>query len=179
MPSPPLSWGPGVAGPISGLPTDLLPAGERRAPAPSPVLHRPTAVEMHIGCTGEGFARARGFTRDTLRRWDLDHCADDAVLVLTELASNAVAHAVPRALGGDQDVRLGLALGPTHLTLTVSDPADAPPVCRPPDGYALEEHGRGLCLVDALSDEWGWTPRPPAGKTVWARLSTRSHLPPI
>jgi two-component sensor histidine kinase len=134
---------------------------------------------LRIGCTGEGFARARSFTRDTLRQWDLDHRSDDAVLVLTELASNAVAHAVPRAARGEHGVRLGLALDPTHLMLAVSDPADAPPVCRPPDGHALEEHGRGLRLVEALSEEWGWTPRPPAGKTVWAKLSTGSTLPPI
>jgi anti-sigma regulatory factor (Ser/Thr protein kinase) len=161
------------------LTSGVVPSGERRVRRPSAVIHRPTAVEVRIGCTGEGFARARSFTRDTLRGWDLDHRTDDAVLVLTELASNAVAHGVPRAAGGEHDVRLGLALDPTHLTLAVSDPADAPPVCRPPDGYGLEEHGRGLCLVDALSEEWGWTPRPPAGKTVWAKLSTGSNLPPI
>ncbi|MFC9132597.1 hypothetical protein ACFT4A_37975 [Streptomyces sp. NPDC057099] len=33
----------------------------------------------------------------------------------------------------------------------------------------LPEHGRVLCVVDALSEEWGRTPRPPAGKTIRAR----------
>ncbi|MEU5364281.1 ATP-binding protein [Streptomyces sp. NPDC005925] len=134
---------------------------------------------MRIGCTGEDLALARRFTRDTLRQWGLDHCTDDAVLVLTELASNAVSHAVPRAAGREQDVRLGLRVDPRHLTLSVSDPADAPPVCRPAGGWALEERGRGLRLVDALSDEWGWSPRDPAGKTVWAKLPTGPNVPPL
>ncbi|MFC9502098.1 ATP-binding protein [Streptomyces sp. NPDC057002] len=73
-------------------------------------------------------------------------------------------------------VRLGLRLDPTHLPVTVSDPDDRPPVHTPADGSAPEEHGRGLCIVDALSEERGWIPCPPAGKTVRARSST---CPPI
>ncbi|WP_282087071.1 ATP-binding protein [Streptomyces tendae] len=135
---------------------------------------RPTAAALRVACGGEGFARARVFTRDTLRGWSLGHRGDDAVLVITELISNAVTHAVPSAAAGAPEVRLGLALGPGVLTLTVSDPGDDAPVFNPSDGSALREHGRGLCIVDALAEEWGWTPRPPAGKTVWATLSTRS-----
>ncbi|MFI7393083.1 MULTISPECIES: ATP-binding protein [Streptomyces] len=135
---------------------------------------RPAAAALRVACGGEGFARARVFTRDTLRGWSLDHRGDDAVLVITELISNAVTHAVPSAAAGAPEVRLGLALGPGVLTLTVSDPGDNAPVFNPSDGSALREHGRGLCIVDALAEEWGWTPRPPAGKTVWATLSTRS-----
>ncbi|WP_143589937.1 ATP-binding protein, partial [Streptomyces africanus] len=73
------------------------------------------------------------------------------------------------------EIRLGFLLDPTHLLVTVSDPDDHPPVYAP-TGSALAEHGRGLGIVDALSEEWGWTPCPPAGKTVWARLST---CPPL
>jgi anti-sigma regulatory factor (Ser/Thr protein kinase) len=108
-----------------------------------------------------------------LRGWALDRHADDAVLVITELASNAVTHAVPSAAAGAPEVRLGLALDRDHLMLTVSDPGDNAPVFSPSGDPALAEHGRGLCIVDALAEEWGWAPRPPAGKTVWAKLSTR------
>ncbi|MGW8063767.1 ATP-binding protein [Streptomyces ziwulingensis] len=129
---------------------------------------------LRIACSGEGFARARFFTRDTLSDWSLGRYADDAVLVITELASNAVSHAVPSVTAGVPEVRLGLALGSGHLMLTVSDPGDNAPVLTPSGDSALQEHGRGLCIVDALAEEWGWTPRPPAGKTVWAKLSTRT-----
>ncbi len=180
LPSQPLPWGAGVADQTRGLPSHVLPAGERRPWRSVALAPRPTAVEMRIGCSGEGLARARRFMRDTLRQWGLDHCTDDAVLVFTELASNAVSHAVPRAAEGEQDVRLGLSFDPRHLTLSVSDPAaDAPPVCRPVNGWNLEERGRGLCLVDALSDEWGWSPRRPVGKTVWAKLPTGPNVPPL
>ncbi|MGW4544771.1 ATP-binding protein [Streptomyces violaceorubidus] len=139
-----------------------------------PVLGgRPSAAALRVACSGEGFARARVFTRDTLRGWSLDHRGDDAVLVVTELVSNAVTHAVPSPAAGVPEIRLGLALDSGDLTLTVSDPGDDMPVFHPSDGSALREHGRGLCIVDALAKEWGWTPRPPAGKTVWATLSTR------
>ena len=44
---------------------------------------------------------------------------------------------------------------------------------RPEDVADLTESGRGLLLVDALADAWGWAPRPDSGKDVWFRLPTR------
>ncbi|KQW07192.1 ATP-binding protein [Streptomyces sp. Root369] len=147
---------------------DAGPAGE--------TLRRPVplgSAALLVNCSGEGFARARAFTRETLSCWSLDHRSDDATLVITELAANAVAHAVLRpAAGGTTEVWLGLSLDPAHLLVTVSDPADEPPAYAPADVTALREHGRGLYIVDALAEEWGWTSRPPAGKSVWAKLST-------
>ncbi len=167
---------------FGGLPRTARPAaGQGPWPfaAPDAKSHvresGPDSAVLRVACSAEGFARARVFTRETLSGWSLDRHADDAVLVITELVSNAVVHAVPSAAAGAPEIRLGLALGPGHLTLTVSDPGDNGPVRTPSDGSALREHGRGLCIVDALADDWGWTPRPPAGKTVWATLTTR-HL---
>ncbi|MFK4101955.1 ATP-binding protein [Streptomyces sp. NPDC019531] len=142
----------------------------QRPSTPRPLV----SAALLVSCSGEGFARARTFTRETLGCWSLGHRSDDATLVITELAANAVAHAVPPAAGGAAEVWLGLALDPVHLMVTVSDPGDAPPAYTPPDVSALREHGRGLYIVDALAEEWGWTSRPPAGKTVWAKLSTTS-----
>ncbi|MFD4613091.1 ATP-binding protein [Streptomyces sp. NPDC058451] len=132
------------------------------------------AAALRIDCGREGFARARAFTRETLGRWSLDHCSDDAALVVTELAANAATHAVPYAPPGDTAVWLGLAVDAAQLIITVSDPCAGRPVRRTPAGFGLLEHGRGLRLVDALAEDWGWTPRPPAGKSVWVRLPTRS-----
>lgn len=156
---------------------DAGPAGATvRRPGPAGALQRLGPVDsatLLISCSREGFARARAFTRETLRCWSLDHRSDDATLVITELAANAVAHAVLRpAAGGAAEVWLGLSLDPAHLLVTVSDPADEPPAYTPADVTALREHGRGLYIVDALAQEWGWTSRPPAGKSVWAKLST-------
>jgi hypothetical protein len=115
-------------------------AASRSGGLPHALGDAPAAAALRVACSGTGFARARVFTRDTLRGWSLDPRGDDAVLVVTEL---------------------------------ISDPGGDMPVFHPSDGSALREHGRGLCIVDALAEEWGWTPRPPAGKTVWATLSTR------
>ncbi|WP_371667628.1 ATP-binding protein [Streptomyces sp. NBC_00289] len=151
------------------------------APGEQPFAKPPWAsgtvqpVALRIACSGEGFARARAFTHETLHRWSLGHRSDDAALVITELAANAVEHGVPRAPRADPEVWLRLVLDPAHVLLAVSDPGDNPLPCHPVDDLQLRENGRGLCIVDALAEEWGWTPDPPAGKTVWARLST---LPP-
>ncbi|MBB6417529.1 anti-sigma regulatory factor (Ser/Thr protein kinase) [Streptomyces sp. AK010] len=133
------------------------------------------STALRVECSREGFARARSFTRDTLHGWSLDHRCDDATLVITELTANAATHAARRC-PGVPEIRLGFLLDPTHLLVTVADADDNPPVYAP-TGASLEEHGRGLCIVDALSEEWGWAPTPPAGKTVWARLSTRPATP--
>lgn len=150
-----------------------------RRPVPTVGRRRPlsggplVSAALLVSCSGEGFARARAFTRETLSCWSLAHRSDDATLVITELAANAVAHAVLRpAAGGAAEVWLGLALDQAHLLVTVSDPGDEPPAYTPADVCSLREHGRGLYIVDALAEEWGWTSRPPAGKTVWAKLST-------
>ncbi|MFE2210713.1 ATP-binding protein [Streptomyces canus] len=156
-------------------PSQAVPEAGDAGPA-GKTVRRPGPLDtaaLLISCSREGFARARAFTRETLSCWSLDHRSDDATLVITELAANAVAHAVLRpAAGGAAEVWLGLSLDPAHLLVTVSDPADEPPAYTPADVTTLREHGRGLYIVDALAQEWGWTSRPPAGKSVWAKLST-------
>ncbi|MGA5895392.1 ATP-binding protein [Streptomyces venetus] len=178
---------PGEVAAHTGAPgtSDTLPAGPRAeasygippsAPEKLPQFSGSlsASADLRVECSREGFSRARSFTRDTLHAWSLDHRCDDTTLVITELAANAATHAAPGTADapGGPEIRLGLLLAPTRLLITVSDPDDHPPVYGP-EGSGLVEHGRGLHIVDALSEEWGWTPCPPAGKTVWARLSTR------
>ncbi|MEU0601775.1 ATP-binding protein [Streptomyces sp. NPDC006393] len=171
---------PSPASPQLGTPSAPTMAAPWTAPPGTPSGREPdvvtgalAAAALRIECGREGFARARSFTRRTLSGWSLDHCGDDAAVVVTELAANAATHAVPFAPEGCTDVWLGLALDGAHLVLTVSDPCGSRPVPTHPAGPGLAEHGRGLGIVDALAEEWGWTPRPPEGKTVWARLPTR------
>ncbi|ANS70072.1 regulatory protein [Streptomyces lincolnensis] len=164
--------GAGGAALTGGLPPRATAPGERPASRSTPLPEGAGAVALRIRCSGEGFALARAFTRDTLRCWSLDHRGDDAALVITELAANAVAHGVPGSATGDEEVWLGILFDPAHVLLTVSDPGDDPPEYTVTGDPALREHGRGLFIVDALAEEWGWTLKPPAGKTVWARLKT-------
>ncbi|MGW5633830.1 SpoIIE family protein phosphatase [Streptomyces sp. NPDC003832] len=92
--------------------------------------------------------------------------ADDAVLVVSELVTNAVVHA-----GTDIDLVCRMEEGTGAIVVEVGDhhPGRAPRdgAAEPAQGTA--EYGRGLNLVARLSESWGVTYR--AGtKTVWARL---------
>ncbi|KES08313.1 ATPase [Streptomyces toyocaensis] len=162
--------GPGTAPASPHAPLPAVPHED-----PHPVRETVRAVSasaaLRITCGPEDLARARSFTRDTLGVRSLGHRCDDATLVMTEPAANAVIHAAPGRAGAP-DVRLGFHPRPAHLLLTVSDPDDHPPVHTPGACSGLEEHGRGLYIVDALSEAGAWAPAAPAGKTVWARLST-------
>ncbi|MEV5486729.1 ATP-binding protein [Streptomyces bobili] len=134
-----------------------------------------TAV-LHLSGSREGFAEARDFTHRTLDGWSLEHCADDALTVVTELAANAVLHALPDPPQDAGDVRLRLSLRRSHLVCAVTDPSDDLPVYPHAGEDPLLEHGRGLHMIEALSEHWGWTRRSPVGKTVWAMLPTRTHI---
>ncbi len=92
-------------------------------------------------------------------------------LVVGELTANAVQHG--RVPGRDFLLRLGLDEVSGLIRIEVADAANGkrPPVI-PPSAYPEGESGRGLLLVDVLAMRWGWTPRHPVGKTVWAEVST-------
>lgn len=57
------------------------------------------------------------------------------------------------------------------MLCAVSDAGPGAPVIRPQE--ALAESGRGLHIVDRLSESWGWTTPDRSGKTVWATMSVR------
>lgn len=92
--------------------------------------------------------------------WGCDSLADDAQLLVSELVSNAVLHA-------GTEITLVLDLDGERLRIEVSDRDGVLPRHRAPEPEATT--GRGLLIVDRLSDRWGSTPRPD-GKIVWAEL---------
>ncbi|MET7426602.1 SpoIIE family protein phosphatase [Dactylosporangium sp. NPDC005555] len=101
---------------------------------------------------------ARQFVATTLGRWNVpSRVIDDLVLVVSELAANAVLHGRP-------PIQLRLRNGGTHVVLELHDTATyLPRKQRPtPD----DEHGRGLQLVSSLCDRWGTRPTAD-GKAVW------------
>jgi anti-sigma regulatory factor (Ser/Thr protein kinase) len=99
-----------------------------------------------------------------LAEWGLTgEAVEPALLVVTELVTNAVEHArSPRSLS------LELANG--SVRVEVRDDAAVPPQLGQPD--PLQVRGRGLHLVEALSSRWGWAQDPP-GKVIWAEVPTR------
>ena len=105
---------------------------------------------------------ARRATRDALAAWQLGRLEDDAVLLVSELVTNAVRHAVDT--GG-----IGLELTSARTWLRV-EVQDGDPSWREMDSLDdCDESGFGFVLVDSLADRWG-VRRICAGKAVWAEL---------
>jgi anti-sigma regulatory factor (Ser/Thr protein kinase) len=120
-----------------------------------------------LGPNPQSCRAARRFTRNTLKEWGLASLADDAEAIVGEFVANAVSHAT-RAAGSGQPVGLRLLRRTGEVMCAVLDPSDSAPVLWVPD--RTEETGRGLQMVDALSDVWGWSPVTGRGKAVWAIL---------
>ncbi|WP_247197642.1 ATP-binding protein [Streptomyces sp. GESEQ-35] len=137
----------------------------------------PAAVSNAASCAlparYEAVREARQFTGRTLDQWDLGDRFDDVCLVVSELVTNALRHALPAPapLIGEQipPVRLHLMRWTERLVCAVRDPSDDSPVARDSDDFSAES-GRGLFLVDSFSDSWGWHPLAGTlgGKVVWA-----------
>ncbi|MEU8587197.1 ATP-binding protein [Streptomyces sp. NPDC048664] len=138
----------------------------------------PTAVSGAASCALpshlEAVREARQFTRATLGGWDVGERFDDVCLVVSELVTNALRHALPSALGGrageqETPVRLHLLRWTSRLVCAVRDPSHDGPVAGDSEDYSAES-GRGLFLVDSFADGWGWHPLAGAldGKVVWA-----------
>ena len=120
-----------------------------------------------------------------LHDWGLHPLADDVTLCLSELVGNAVQHAVPdgwhsRASRG-RLVTVTLRAWPTCLFLEVSDEDSTPPML-PAGDFVLSEDskassdalladsGRGLLIIQSLSDAAWWAPRDEGGKSVFCRF---------
>lgn len=123
-------------------------------------------------------ACARTFVRLTLAVWHLSTLSDTAELLASELVSNVVQAS---ADGAEQPthhcaeplvIRVCLLTDGERILLEVWDEAPGlPRVCHTATD---DERGRGLALVEALAEQWGWRPatgRP--GKCTWATLRIR------
>ncbi|CAM5455635.1 hypothetical protein GCM10010378_52190 [Streptomyces viridochromogenes] len=94
---------------------------------------------------------------------------DDAVLILSELLSNACKHGRPLgdALAGDGDVRAAWRVdGGGRLTVEVTD-GGGPTRPAPATPSVTAHGGRGLNIISALSDDWGVRDDVRGEVTVW------------
>lgn len=104
---------------------------------------------------------ARRFVRQKLAEWGIDDPVDDALLVVSELAANALTHA-------HSSYRVRIATTIAALRIEVDDDGAGTP--EPQPLTETEEHGRGLHLVGALAASWGMEAADTGGKRVWAEL---------
>lgn len=108
--------------------------------------------------------RARRFVAECAARMDRTDVLETAQLLVSELVTNAVAHA-----GTPVEVECAPTEG--GLRVSVVDGSSLLPTPGQPDAW--DERGRGLVLVDTLASRWGTDRHPGNGKAVWFELSER------
>jgi anti-sigma regulatory factor (Ser/Thr protein kinase) len=115
---------------------------------------------------------ARDFTAATLQRWGITQRCGDIAIVVSELLTNALRHGLSDSsqTGRQSSIRFGLLQPGPSVLCAVADPSSRAPV--PKDPGLCAESGRGLHVVAALADAWGYTTPSDIGKVVWAMFST-------
>jgi serine/threonine-protein kinase RsbW len=108
---------------------------------------------------------ARNAAHVVLGAWRLAHMQETAVLIVSELVTNAVRHARETDV-----VDVDLHATRTCLRIEIQDCDRQWPQPRIPGGF--EESGFGFVLVDALAAKWG-VRETTTGKAVWAELDIR------
>lgn len=124
---------------------------------------RPQRESWTVWRVPEAVGHTRRFTRRTLRAWGVTpDDMDSVLLVVSELVTNALVHT-------DGQVRLDLTLLENKLRVSVADSSARTPVKPTSIGWEATG-GRGILLVEAMSETWGTVPVS-GGKQVWAELA--------
>ncbi|WP_231133998.1 ATP-binding protein [Motilibacter deserti] len=106
-------------------------------------------------------AQARSFVTEASCPAHGSHVYDEALLLVSELVANAVRHGAP-------PITLEVSCdGSMGMLVRVSDGSPAAPVAK--QASLEDESGRGVALVDLISDAWGVEPTS-EGKGVWFRI---------
>ena len=122
---------------------------------------------VRIEPTVQGPAQARRVVMACAAELGLADEGDDLVLLVSEMVTNAVRH-------GSPPIDLEVLADDDTITLAVADASPVHPA--PRDAAPDAENGRGMALVDLLTEDHGVRPDP-AGKTVWAAVRRRSASP--
>ncbi|MEU0136063.1 ATP-binding protein [Streptomyces sp. NPDC006296] len=139
--------------------------GDEQAYEALELFGNPTEAEVRLPSRPESAATARRITSCVmLRQWQLPpQTAEYGVLLVSELVGNAVRHTGARIFGLRMLRRRG------WVRIEVRDPSRGLPCLMPV--RETDVSGRGLFLVDKLSDRWG-VDLLPRGKTTWFEMRT-------
>ncbi|WP_324785956.1 ATP-binding protein [Streptomyces sp. H51] len=149
----------GRPAPGKPLPSSVAPGNAVVPTRCSVLLVPPVPRSAHV---------ARDFTRSALGRDASAERLDDVTVTVSELVSNALRYGRPPGRDTAPQPLLWIAVWDrlSCAVCGVTDDSDRVPVPTEPDEFA--ESGRGLQVISALSDTWGWSPRTGGGKVVWA-----------
>lgn len=124
-------------------------------------------MQLHLPLpAGPESARlARSALRNTIEGWNIADPIDDALLIVSELVTNAFRY-------GTGPLVLHLTVEDGYLVIGVqdSDPAGTPSLKDVPD---TQPDGRGLKLISAIASHWGWD-QANGMKIVWAQIPLSS-----
>lgn len=173
------------------LPAAALPGVRQRPGSPAPLVTKETvtmntltpdstaAVIAAAPCTCaytcpvphilEAVGTVRRRAQTVLAAWGTPRdTAEDVLLVISELVTNAVVHALPPA-----ELRLSLSRTDSHavVRIEVADAGAAPAPDFPDNDPRMDEHGRGNAIVLVLAARSG-THRVPGEVVRWAELPT-------
>jgi hypothetical protein len=121
----------------------------------------PTTQRLRLSPVPTASRMARDFVSRTLLDWSLAQGIAAACLVVSELVTNGLRHAVT-----DMDLTLARHGGVVRLSLRDRSPEQL----REQVLDVESDHGRGLAIVAACSRTWGVLPAADGGKLVWAVL---------
>ena len=130
---------------------------------------------MTLMGTPSAVGLARTFTNTQISKWDYSHILDSALLIVSELVTNA-ARQTP-----DEEIRLQLSRDAYGIIIAVWDGDHELPKTKPMAELTLEDldlseesfddnGGWGLHIVQAMSAKCGVTADPAGGKWIWARM---------
>jgi anti-sigma regulatory factor (Ser/Thr protein kinase) len=129
-------------------------------------ISRDDRLEIRLPARPVSVRAGRDLVAQGCRTWHLPHLLHDALLIVSELATNAVQHA-------GTDFVVTVAHGDNRLHLAVRDGASEFPRLSGPrftgPQASLDERGRGPRLVHRLAAVWGAMPAR-GGKVVWAAV---------
>jgi MEDS: MEthanogen/methylotroph, DcmR Sensory domain len=149
---------------MCGLHDHVSLAGPHRGPAGTIMDGDVARSGVHLPVPA-AVGSVRGFVRESLTGWGLDHLVGDAVLITSELATNAVTH-------GSSPFRTSLVRSGDVVRVSVEDGSTAWPRFH---HHALpgDQDGRGMAIVAILSRRSGCDSTV-GGKVAWAELSVRA-----
>jgi hypothetical protein len=127
-------------------------------------------LEIPFEATPKEVPALRRITRMHLTHWGLPEVVYTAQLCVSELVTNVIEH-----VGVGVSATLAVSMSGTNLRLEVRDPSvdELPSLGR---AGVEAEGGRGLALVDAMSERWGVC-LTSTGKTTWCELPTALTSP--
>lgn len=137
--------------------------------APTPAA--PTEIEhcyrLSLTVSEHSARHIRHILRTLLSSWGTPAVAEPAELALTELIANVVRH-VP-----DRRCVILLLRRELGVRVEVTDTSPTPP--RPTHPVPDSESGRGLLLLAAVTDRWGWErlPEDRHAKRIWFECDTK------